>query len=344
MSELAGVAITTVLLLLVIVDIVGNSVVCAIIKRNREMRIPINYLLFNLAIADILYAMCIVPKVLFKLAFTHHPGGITGTLLCKLLTHGNIAWIGGASSVVTLVAIAIERYYAVVYPFGNKWKLTKHKLKVIIPGIWVFALILNIPEFSVTEIEETEIGNFCVYTWPKELMSKTNSLTGLVVVFFSLLLMVVLYSRVVCTLWFKQNDDSHLTHQQKGVARVRKRVTLMVVTITAIFGICWGTDSVVYVLNYAKSFNIGPVTSAITYTMVLFNSAVNPFVYALFNKQFREKMKGMLCCTGSSAPRFIRRQNHRTWSLPTTPPTRPTQQHHANQSNVSLRFMSTSTF
>lgn len=38
MSEAADVVITTVLFILVIVDIVGNSVVCAIIKRSRDMR------------------------------------------------------------------------------------------------------------------------------------------------------------------------------------------------------------------------------------------------------------------------------------------------------------------
>ena len=85
-----------------------------------------NYLLLNLAIADILYAMFIAPKFLFN----HQPNGMTGTILCKFLTDGNVAWVGVASSFVTLVAIAVERYFAVMYPHGNKWKLTKAKVKV----------------------------------------------------------------------------------------------------------------------------------------------------------------------------------------------------------------------
>ena len=77
--------------------------------------------------------------------------------------------------------------------------------------------------------------------------------------------------------------------------KVRKRVTLMVITVSSIFGISWGTSSVSYVLKHFTSQNIGNVP--ITNTMALFNSAVNPFVYALFNKQFREKVKRMMCCT-----------------------------------------------
>ncbi len=92
-------------------------------------RTPMNYLLVNLAIADILYAAFIVPDVFLSLTSTH-PDGMIGTVLCKLVTGGTVAWIGAISSVVTLVAIAIERYYAVVYPLGNKGKLTKGKLKV----------------------------------------------------------------------------------------------------------------------------------------------------------------------------------------------------------------------
>ena len=84
----------------------------------------------NLAVADILYATFIAPKVVFKLTNVNHPDGVTGTVLCKLLTDGNVAWTGSASSFVTLAAIAIERYYAVMYPRGNKGKLANFKLKV----------------------------------------------------------------------------------------------------------------------------------------------------------------------------------------------------------------------
>ena len=89
-----------------------------------------NYLLVNLAVADILYAVFITPDAFFWLTSTH-PDGMTGiTVLCKFLTGRNIAWIGAASSFVTLATIAVERYYAVVHPLGDKGKITKRKLKV----------------------------------------------------------------------------------------------------------------------------------------------------------------------------------------------------------------------
>ena len=92
-------------------------------------RTPINFLLLNLAVADMTVATFFAPAYIVSHTFTH-PDGMTGTVLCKLITGGNLAWMGSAASVFTLVAIAIERYYTVIYPHGNKWKLTNRKLKV----------------------------------------------------------------------------------------------------------------------------------------------------------------------------------------------------------------------
>ena len=93
-----------------------------------------------------------------------------------------------------------------------------------------------------------------------------------------------------------------ISFNSQAVTRVRKRITSMILTVSVIFGICWGMDQVVYSLKFTASYNIGPVPIAIANTMVLFNAAVNPFVYALLNQKFKEKMKRMICCTGCSIP------------------------------------------
>ena len=89
------------------------------------------------------------------------------------------------------------------------------RFQVIFPGIWVFALILNIPVFLVVDTLKVKSRNFCVYVWPEAWMGKAYSWTLLVFqTLIPLPLMIVLYSRVVYTLWFRGNDDNQLTHQQ----------------------------------------------------------------------------------------------------------------------------------
>ena len=87
-------------------------------------RTTTNYLLLNLAVADIVTGTFLTPEYILRY-IKIHLNGSTGTILCKLLVSG---WVGCASSVFTLVSIAIERYYAVLHP--NKSKVTKRKLKV----------------------------------------------------------------------------------------------------------------------------------------------------------------------------------------------------------------------
>lgn len=88
-----------------------------------------NYLLINLALADIMVALFIAPQFILIHTFKH-PDGMTGALFCKLLTGGNLMWTGATASAFTLVVIAFERYYGVMYPHGSKGKMTNNKLKV----------------------------------------------------------------------------------------------------------------------------------------------------------------------------------------------------------------------
>ena len=64
-------------------------------------------------------------------------------------------------------------------------------------------------------------------------------------------------------------------HSQ-GVLGVRKRITLMVITVSVMFAICWGAESVEYVLRIVSNLNIIFVHITTVDMKMLFNSAANP--------------------------------------------------------------------
>ena len=79
--------------------------------------------------------------------------------------------------------------------------------------------------------------------------------------------------------------------------KVRKRVTLMVITVSAIFAVCWLADCMTYLLAfYTPKHTVGGVAYVATSVMIQLNSAVNPIVYALMNQRFRQKIKRTVCC------------------------------------------------
>ena len=100
---------------------------------------------------------------------------------------------------------------------------------------------------------------------------------------------------------FYPPPDRIILFLTQGVLKVRKRVTLMVLSVTSLFEITWISDNVIHVLKDFGLCAISDVSFPITHTMIVFNSAVNPFAYALINQRFREKMKGMLCNSSSAS-------------------------------------------
>ncbi|KAM7432957.1 hypothetical protein ABFA07_016700 [Porites harrisoni] len=140
---------------------------------------------------------------------------------------------------------------------------------------------------------EEDSSTPCIFLLSKESIRKYRTVY-LSINCLVMILLVLIYSRIVYTLWFKQSGNAVLTNQ--GVLRLRKRVTLMVVTVSAILVISWGADSILHLLDEhaAGSVKLSPLAIPIAHTMLLFNSAINPFAYALLNQRFRKKMRQMI--------------------------------------------------
>ena len=102
------------------------------LKQDRQVtfisRTPMYYLLVNLVFTDIMVALFIALQFVLIHTF-QHPDGVIGTFQCKFLTRRILMWTGAAASAFSLVAIAFERYFALMHPYDNTGKLTHGKLR-----------------------------------------------------------------------------------------------------------------------------------------------------------------------------------------------------------------------
>ena len=86
-------------------SVIGNILVCLIIIRTPRMRTTRNFLLVNLAIADLTVALLCIPfEVFIKLTY---PRWLLGPVMCKLLWP--IMTSVTTCSSATLVAISYDR-------------------------------------------------------------------------------------------------------------------------------------------------------------------------------------------------------------------------------------------
>ena len=74
----------------------------------------------------------------------------------------------------------------------------------------------------------------------------------------------------------------------------------MVVTISIIYGLCWTPDIVIFTfILFSSKLAFGGAADITSIVLVACNSTVNPIVYAYMNDQFRNKIKALLCGTGT---------------------------------------------
>ena len=276
--------------MMVVIDLVGNTLVILLVLRNESMKTPVNYLLVNLAVADILVGVFFGIQFIVTPTLTH-PEGRTGDLLCKLVTGGVPGWVGAVTSVFTLVAIAIERYVAVMFPHSQRGKLTKRKIVIFAMVSWFLALLWAGVGFFIT-VYNNEIKG-CAQSWSKEIYANVYTVGWMIVAgIIPLGVMGFLYARVVYRLWFT-NQEIEAT--QVALLRYRKRVTKLVIAVTIVYALCWVPELTIYFLGSTGAIQLRAIHFNIASALVFFNSTINPVVYALQSSTFRKHLSDLIC-------------------------------------------------
>lgn len=198
--------------------------------------------------------------------------------------------MGTAASVFTLVLIASDRYYSVLFPYGKKGRMTPLRVKLGIVTSWLIAVISEIPAILVMKYDTDR--KICLEDWPNIGFARAYTLVTL---FFDFILpftfMASVYSKVIYRLWRGSNHaGTHL-----ALLKRRKKVTKLLLIITALHGVCLFPDTVTYVLSYF-GFQYGSIAYKVGTVLVCVNSTVNPFLYSLQSERFRRSLRQLLQC------------------------------------------------
>ena len=274
---------------LVILNLFGNTLVCVVILQNRNMRTPLNYLLFNLAVSDTMIGVFSVPMIVFRF-ISNEAEGTAAVLLCKLIVHGTLTFPCGKVSAFSLAAVAFERYQAVVHPFRVREYITKRKTFVFITITWILAICVDIPWFFWLDLDGS-VPQMCkVKAMYEKALEIQSYIFGVFSYAIPLVVMSVLYTYVLRELLKKQNQ---IIEQNQQVAfRTKKRITAMLITVTLIFAISWAVGAA-FVIVYG--YTPDNFVASVMVLLFLINASINWVIYALFNKQFRCCFKRALC-------------------------------------------------
>ena len=124
--------------LISLVAIIGNFCVILIVGTSRRMRSVTNYFIANLAVADIIIGLFSIP---FQFQAALLQKWVLPPFMCAFCPFVQVLSVN--VSIITLTAIALDRYRAVVHPL--KARTTKMSAKLVIIAIWIFSAATSIP-------------------------------------------------------------------------------------------------------------------------------------------------------------------------------------------------------
>ena len=261
------------------------------------MKTPLNYLLFNMAVTDIMIGVFSIPMFVFNF-ISQEVESIAEVLLCKFIVHGTLIYLCGTVSVFSLGAIAFERYQAVVHPLTVKEIITKKKTLAFIAITWILVVCANLPWFFGLDLDDS-FPRKCRIKTEYEVVLKLQSY--FFEVFASavpLVVMIILYGKVIWEITKKQNQI--IEQNQQAAFQTKKRITAMLITVTLIFATLW-VAALVFQIKYG--YKPGNVTATVIAFLLLINSSINWVLYALFSKHFRNCFKRALCsCSKTQEP------------------------------------------
>jgi len=108
MVQIENIGLSVAFSIMVLIDLFGNTMVVLVVLLNKSMRTPMNRLMLNLALADMVVAVFVAIQFIIGPEYKH-PLGTTGSLLCKLITGGYMTWTAAMVSICYLVVISVER-------------------------------------------------------------------------------------------------------------------------------------------------------------------------------------------------------------------------------------------
>ena len=294
---------TTAYVMIMVTSLCGNVLTICVICRSPRMRNPVNYLIINLAAADLLVTSFNMTARLVDMVTRSSQWsvrGVPGLILCKALYF--MFGFSISCSILSLTVLAVERFVAIRFPL--KRFLDNGKLKYVNALIWLASFASVSPLLYAVKLIEVDGSLYCGEDWGP-VLDPVRSPQIYTIVYFVLMYalplsaITVLYGLVVHTVWFRRIPGNALKRDEARRTRTRKKVLRMLVTIVAVFALCWLPLHINMFLMYlVEKFAACNVPSGLSFFAMFLghsNSAINPCLYVIFNKDFRRGFKDILC-------------------------------------------------
>ena len=294
---------TIALSLILIVSLVGNSLIGIIVYKTPNLRKPINFLIANMALSDLLFPIFWLPKRLLDLHVDSWLiNGVLGQILCKL--HAFLVEASSFVSVQSLVLIAVDRFRAVVVPLRSPL-ISRRLCPFFILTTWIVAMAVASPNLFVYKLVENPGEMKCEGLWAETFGEKSldiYNLTGVSVFFYiPMILLVAIYSIILIKLKKQAHPGEQSANAEEQRKKRNRNVLKMAIAIVLAFFLCWIPSYTLGLINQIsapKSSIRSSCSFQVCYTFTYFLAfaycAINPTILFISSSNYRQGLKRLV--------------------------------------------------
>ncbi|NP_001279976.1 blue-sensitive opsin-like [Callorhinchus milii] len=285
-------SISAYMFLLICAGLPINGLTLLVTVKHKKLRQPLNYILVNLAVANLVMIM-----FGFVLSFYTTMNGyfIFGPIGC--IFEGFFATLGGQVALWSLVVLAIERYIVICKPMGNFRFGTSHALMGM-GFTWFMALTAAVPPlvgWSRFIPEGFQCSCTPDFYTTNPLYNNDSYLMYLFSVHFAFPVTLIFFSygRLIC----KVKEAAAQQQESATTQKAEKEVTRMVILMVIGFLTAWlpYASLSIWIFTHQGAW-ISPLLMTIPSFFSKSSVLYNPIIYILMNKQFRSSMITTVCC------------------------------------------------
>ncbi|XP_010014129.1 PREDICTED: neuropeptide S receptor [Nestor notabilis] len=184
--------------------------------------------------------------------------------------------------------------------FVTQLAITERQAKVLIGVAWILSFLFSIPTLIIFGKRQLSNGEVqCWALWPDDsYWIPYMTLVAFLVYFIPLIIISVIYSIVIRTIWVKSKAQAVIISTCPGgktsagctsrgfISKAKVKAIKYSIVIILAFVLCW---SPYFLFDILDNFNILPETKERFYASVIIqnlpalNSAINPLIYCLFS-------------------------------------------------------------
>lgn len=295
--------IKTVLFSIIMVTaLLGNMFIIVTVFKIKTMRRTTNFFIANMAASDMFIAAVVIPRLLTELyagPWRWLVDGALGIITCKICFF--LADFSICISILSHVAIAVDRFWAVVYSLRPS-PISSARRKYIIAFIWLFSFLLHSPNLYSYRLSHFDGLTFCRRNWaPLDNVYSQKIYYGVIfvtVLCIPVLLMTILYTWLVVSLLARKSTSEQPITQRRRRRKEDIRVLRKVVILLIAFLLCLTPVTVFALLAYYSWDTRTPCDmwthAFVVHIIFLSNCAINPCLCIFLSESYRNCIKKVL--------------------------------------------------